>query len=79
MRSNRPRPRKRTLISARNLETERRLADAANVRGDQADWVIAHLTRGGPLTEAEKRLLKFLVDEAASTPPQLTALLERAA
>ena len=62
-----------------NLETGRRLADAANVRGDQADWVIAHLTRGGPLTEAEKRLLKFLVDEAASTPPQLTALLERAA
>jgi hypothetical protein len=62
-----------------NLETGRRLADAANVRGDQADWVIAHLTRGGPLTEAEKRLVKFLVDEAASTPPQLTALLERAA
>jgi hypothetical protein len=32
-----------------------------------------------PLTEAEKRLSKFLVDEAASIPPQLTALLERAA
>jgi len=62
-----------------NLETERRLADAANVRADQADWVIAHLTRSGLLTEAEKRLLKFLADEAASTPPQLTALLERAA
>jgi hypothetical protein len=30
-----------------NLETGRRLADPANVRADQADWVIAHLARGG--------------------------------
>jgi hypothetical protein len=31
------------------------------------------------LTEAEKRLLRFLADEAASTPPELTALLDKAA
>jgi len=62
-----------------NLETERRIAEAAKVGGDQARWVIAHLTRGGPLTEAEKRLLRFLAEEAASTPPELAALLDRAA
>jgi hypothetical protein len=62
-----------------NLDTERRLREAENVGGDQAKWIIAHLTRGGPLTEAEKRLLRFLADEAASTPPELTALLDRAA
>jgi hypothetical protein len=62
-----------------NLETERRLREAENVGADQAKWIIAHLTRGGPLTEAEKRLLRFLADEAASTPPELAALLDRAA
>jgi hypothetical protein len=62
-----------------NLDTEQRLAAAENVGGDQAKWIIAHLTRGGPLTEAEKRLLRFLADESASTPPELTALLDRAA
>jgi hypothetical protein len=62
-----------------NLDTERRLREAENVGGDQAKWIIAHLTRGGPLTEAEKRLLRFLADEAASTPTELTALLDRAA
>jgi hypothetical protein len=39
-----------------NLETERRLADAANVRADQADWVIAHLTRGGHYRSREAAL-----------------------
>ena len=62
-----------------NLDTERRLREAENVGGDQARWIIAHLTRGGPLTDAEKRLLRFLADEAPSTPPELTALLDRAA
>jgi hypothetical protein len=41
--------------------------------------VIAHLSRGGELTEAEKRLLAFLRDEAASAPPELTALYDKAA
>ena len=62
-----------------NVDTERRIAQAEQVGGDQAKWVIAHLTRGGPLTDAEKRLLRFLVEEAVSTPPELAALLEKAA
>jgi hypothetical protein len=62
-----------------NLDTERRLARAERLGDEQADWVITHLTRGGPLTEAETRLLKFLADESASAPRELKALLDRAA
>ena len=62
-----------------NLETERRLAEAERVGADQIQWVVAHLTRGGPLTGAEERLLKFIAEEAASAPPELAALIDRAA
>jgi hypothetical protein len=62
-----------------NRDTARRLAEAERIGDDQTKWVIAHLTRGGPLTAAEKRLLRFLVDESSSTPPELAAMLDRAA
>jgi len=62
-----------------NLDTERRLGEAERIDREEANWIVAHLTRGGPLTDAEKRLLRFLIDEAASTPPELAALLDRAA
>ena len=57
------------------------LALEANVPVDagEAQWVIAHLTRGGPLTAAERRLLAFLKEEAPSAPPELTALYDQAA
>ncbi len=57
--------------------------DAARAQSEQiteaeADWVIAHLTRQGPLTSAETRLLKWLGDEAPSLPPELRALVNKA-
>ncbi len=62
-----------------NLETEARETDAERIGADKCDWVLAHLTRDGSLTEAEKRLLTFLKEEAASTTPELTALFAKAA
>ncbi len=62
-----------------NAETEKRLASASEIDAGEAKWVLAHLTRGGDLTAAEKRLLAFLRDEATSTPPELAALFARAA
>jgi hypothetical protein len=59
-------------------------ADAAEIKqlgaigANAADWVIAHLTREGPLTPAEKRLLAFLTKEATSMPPSLRAVADRA-
>ena len=52
----------------------RRLEAASHVDADEARWVIAHLSRGGPLTAAERRLLAFLRNEAASAPAELTSL-----
>jgi hypothetical protein len=45
------------------------------LKASAADWVIAHLTRDGPLSSAEKRLLEFLAREASSIPPALQALV----
>jgi hypothetical protein len=60
-------------------------ADAAEIQSAgaidaaEADWVAAHLTREGPLSQAEKSLLAFLAREAASMPPALRALIEKRA
>jgi hypothetical protein len=62
-----------------NAETENRLAAAAQIDAGEAKWVLAHLTRGGELSAAEKRLLAFLRDEAPGAPPELAALFARAA
>jgi hypothetical protein len=62
-----------------NDDEARSERDAEKITGDEAKWVIAHLTREGALTEAEKRLLLFLRDEAASAPPELAALFDKAA
>jgi hypothetical protein len=55
-------------------------ADALKANGaiaaDEADWVIAHLTRGGPLTSAERKLLGFLASEAGAMPDGLRALID---
>jgi hypothetical protein len=62
-----------------NAETESRLEAAAKIDAGEAKWVLAHLTRGGELTPAERRLLGFLRDEASAAPPEIAALFERAA
>jgi hypothetical protein len=62
-----------------NPEPSNRSAEAERIDDDQAKWVIAHLTRGGPLTAAETRLLRLLVEESASSPAALSAMLDRAA
>lgn len=66
-------------IGAINDETDRELDQAARLDAGEAKWILAHLTRGGELTKAEKRLLAFLRDEATSAPPELTALYDKAA
>jgi hypothetical protein len=53
------------------------MADAAAIKRPAADWVIAHLTREGALSSAEKRLLAFIAAEAASTPESLSAAIKR--
>jgi hypothetical protein len=58
-------------------------ADAAEIQAASAlnagaaDWVIAHLTREGPLTSAERRLLGFLAKEASAMPSALRAVIEK--
>jgi hypothetical protein len=62
-----------------NAATDKRLDAGSHIQADAAKWVIGHLTRGGDLTAAERRLLAFLRDEAASAPPELEALYAQAA
>jgi hypothetical protein len=53
-------------------------AESEQITGAEADWLIAHFTRQGPLTSAETRLLKWLDDEASALPAKLRALVETA-
>ncbi len=67
---------------AQTAALERR-DDAARAASEQitsaeADWVIAHLTRQGPLTSAETRLLEWLGAETSALPSKLRALIETA-
>lgn len=62
-----------------NDATDRALEARSVIDAGEAQWVIAHLTRGGALTPAERRLLAFLKEEAASAPPELMALYDQAA
>jgi hypothetical protein len=62
-----------------NAATEARLQAAAGVDAGEAKWVLAHLTRGGDLCEAEKRLIAFLRQEAPDAPAEIAALFDRAA
>jgi hypothetical protein len=69
--------------ASEQLFAEENAADAADIQNAAAlsagdtDWVIAHLTRNGPLSSAEQRLLEFLAREASSLPPPLRALIEK--
>ena len=62
-----------------DAETQARLDAAAGVDAGEAKWILAHLTRGGPLTAAERRLLAFLRDQSTATPPEIAALFDQAA
>jgi len=62
-----------------NAQTQARLEAAAKIDAGEAKWVLAHLTRGGELTPAERRLLAFLRDESTEAPPEISALFDHAA
>jgi hypothetical protein len=64
---------------AENAETEARLAAAAKIDAGEAKWILAHLTRGGDLSAAERRLLGFLREESTGAPAQIAALFDHAA
>jgi hypothetical protein len=54
------------------------LDERAKIADSDAAWVVAHLTRGGELSSAEKRLLQFLDAQALSIAPPLRALIDKA-
>lgn len=66
-----------SLFAAENDADAAEIREAAALKASDADWVIAHLTRDGQLSSAEKRLLHFLVEQAGSIPPSLRALIEK--
>ena len=64
---------------AENEATQARLEAAARIDAGEARWILAHLTRGGELCEAELRLLAFLRAQNKDGSPDLGGLLEQAA
>jgi hypothetical protein len=65
------------VFARENAADAAEIRDAAALKPSTADWVIAHLTRDGPLSSPEKRLLGFLAKEATAMPPSLRALIEK--
>lgn len=52
--------------------------ESEQITGSGADWVIAHLTRGGALSSAEQQLLRFLDEQALSIAAPLRELIDKA-
>jgi hypothetical protein len=52
--------------------------ERAQIDDSEAAWVVAHLTRGGQLSSAEKLLLQFLDAQALSIAPPLRGLIGQA-
>jgi hypothetical protein len=65
-------------LAAEERQDDAARAERAKITDDEADWVIAHLTREGQLSAAETRLLEWLGAEAASMPPRLRAVIDAA-
>jgi hypothetical protein len=65
------------LFARENAADAAEIKDASVLKANAADWVIAHLTRGGSLSSAEKCLLGFLAKEASAMPPSLRILVEK--
>jgi hypothetical protein len=64
--------------AAENAQDDAARAERSKITEDDAAWVIAHLTREGPLSAAETRLLQWLGAETSSMPPSLRTLIETA-
>jgi hypothetical protein len=63
-------------MAAEERQDDAARAEKAKITDGEADWVIAHLTREGPLSAAETRLLQWLGAETAGMPPRLRTLIE---
>lgn len=65
---------------ARRMESDdMALRQAAPIDAAEADWLLLRLHRDGKISQAEKRLLSFLKQEATTVAPALAALMEKAA
>jgi hypothetical protein len=62
-----------------NEADAREMAIASEIDPAETDWLLAHLTRDGALTSAEKKLLFFLKEEAPMMPTSLLAIIEKQA
>src|SRR5262249_29494706 len=63
-------------VSREDAADRAEIAARSDVSASDGDWIVAHLTRGGALTAAEKSLLGFLKDNAHSLPPALMQAIE---
>ncbi len=67
------------LLTRKNAADAAEIKDAGALKANSSDWVVAHLTRDGPLSSAEEHLLDFLAKEASSISPALRVLIEKQA
>jgi hypothetical protein len=63
-------------MGAEQRQDDAARAESEKISDNEADWVIAHLTRQGPLSAAETRLLQWLGAETSSMPAKLRTLIE---
>ncbi|HMK90026.1 MAG TPA: hypothetical protein VK446_10405 [Methylocystis sp.] len=66
-------------VKAENDADAAEMALASEIDAGETEWLLAHLSREGALTDAEKALLVFLRQEAPSLPAPLAARLSEAA
>jgi hypothetical protein len=64
-------------MAKRTADDQTLRAVSETIDESEADWVMAHLTRDGELTSAEKRLLQFIAMESPSIAPSLRSLIDR--
>lgn len=62
-----------------NAADAKLMREAEKIDAAEADWLIARLYRDGRISQAEKRLLRFLKEESPSVAPALAALIDKAA
>lgn len=64
-------------LARQDADDERLRNEREKITDAEAAWVIAHLTREGELSSAEKRLLQFLEANALSIAPSLRAVIDK--
>ncbi len=62
-------------LSRRDASDAAQRGESEKISDSEAAWVIAHLTRDGKLTSAERHLLQFLETESPSIAPSLRSLI----